>query len=71
MLLSVPITVSLMIITASFKKTRPIAIILSQNGQLEVIEKMIEATQSEPILGDEASKADTTPDADSPMKKVS
>jgi predicted PurR-regulated permease PerM len=39
MFLSVPFTVILMIIFSEFSKTKPIAIILSQNGKISTPEK--------------------------------
>jgi len=69
MILSVPITVSLMIITASFPKTRPIAIILSQNGQLEVIEKMMEEV-ADPAESEESANASDSLESSSTMKKA-
>lgn len=39
MILSVPITVILMIICEAFPKTRPIAVILSKDGEIETFDE--------------------------------
>ncbi|NHK27975.1 AI-2E family transporter [Parvularcula flava] len=49
MLLCVPITVSLMIVCSQFQDTRPIAVLLSDNGEISPIKRLVREEQAEGI----------------------
>jgi len=49
MLLCVPITVSLMIVCSQFQDTRPVAVLLSDNGEISPIKRLAREEQAEGI----------------------